>query len=408
MRSVAGWSENTRTSTARIAATTTVRLTINPDTTDEIVLAGPDGGGGGEADGWTREQPPRRRRFRWWMAPLILVGVAAIAALFIRLPYDTIAPGSSRQVNDVVLVKGGPSYPPKGQILETTVSVRERVSPYEVLFGWLSPDIDVISEKQVRGNTPPKVYEQQNVDAMADSKKVAEAVALQHLGYNVVQGSGAVVRDVQPKSAADGLLKPGDVIVAVDGKPISIETQAVDAIHAHKPGDRVTMSVVRDKAPPQPIQATLGSKDGQPLLGVILETSGLQFKLPFDINIDSGSVVGPSAGTAFGLELLDHLTPGELTGGGKVAVTGELALDGKVGEIGGVAQKAVTVRRSGAEIFIVPRANYKEAKAHAGNHLKVYAVDTFDDALRILGTLKGSNALSFVPASAPPPAPAPR
>jgi Lon-like protease len=391
---VAGWSENTSTSTARIAATTTARLTINPDTTDEIVLAGPDDGGGGETDGSTRPRPPRRRR--WWLVPLILLGIAAVGAIFVRLPYDTIAPGSSRQVNDLVLVKGGPSYPPKGEILETTVSVRERVTPYEVLFGWLSPDIDVMSEKQIRGTTPPKVYEQQNVDAMADSKKVAEAVALQHLGYNVVQGNGAVIRDVKANTAAAGILKPGDVIVAVDGKPINIETQAVDAIHAHKPGDRVTMSVVRGNAAPQAVQATLGSQDGQPLLGVTLETSGLQFKLPFDVNIDSGTVVGPSAGAAYGLELLDHLTPGELTGGGKVAVTGQLYLDGTIGEIGGIAQKAVTVRRSGASIFIVPRANYKEAKAHAGNHLKIYAVDNFDDALRILGSLKGSNALSYV------------
>jgi PDZ domain-containing protein len=275
------------------------------------------------------------------------------------------------------------------------------VTPYEVLFGWLSPDIDVISEKSVRGNTPPKVYEQQNVDAMADSKKVAEAVALQHLGYNVVAGNGAVIRDVRPGTAAAPILKPGDIITAVDGKPVSIETQAVDAIHAHKPGDKVTMTVVRGGAPPQTVEATLGNQDGQPLLGVTLETSGLQFKLPFDVNIDSGSVVGPSAGAAFGLELLDQLTPGELTGGGKVAVTGQLYLDGKVGEIGGVAQKAATVRRSGASIFIVPRANYKEAKAHAGNHLKVYAVDTFDDALRILGSLKGSNAQSYVPAPTP-------
>jgi len=392
---VAGWSENTRKSTARIAVTTTARLTINPDTTDEIVLAGPDDGGDGETDGWTRPRPPRRRR--WWLVPFILLVIAAIAAIFIRLPYDTIAPGSSRQVNDLVLVKSGPNYPPGGQIMETTVSVRERITPYEVLFGWLSPDIDVVSEKRIRGNTPPKAYEQQNVEAMADSKKVAEAVALQHLGLNIVKGNGAVIRDIKPNSAASGVLKPGDVIVAVDGKPINIENQAVDAVHAHKPGDRVTMSIVRGNAPPQTVQATLGNQDGTAFLGVTLETSGLEFKPPFDINIDSGTVVGPSAGVAYGLELLDQLTPGELTGGGKVAVTGQLYLDGKIGEIGGVAQKAAAVRRSGASIFIVPRANYKDAKAHAGNHLKVYAVDNFDDALRILGSLKGSNALSYAP-----------
>jgi PDZ domain-containing protein len=145
------------------------------------------------------------------------------------------------------------------------------------------------------------------------------------------------------------------------------------------------------------VQATLGAYPGGggPFLGVVLETSGLQIKLPFDIAIDSGTVVGPSAGAAYGLELLDALTPGELTGGRKIAVTGELHLDGTIGPIGGVAQKAVTVRRAGASVFIVPRANYKEAKAHAGNHLQVYAVDNFDDALRILGSLKGSNALAL-------------
>ena len=390
---MAGWSEKTSTSTARIAATTTARLTINPDTTDEIVLAGPDGGGEG-AGGRLPMLPPRRRR-RWWIIPLVLLGVAAIAAAFVRLPYDTIAPGSSRQVNDLILVKGGPNYPPRGQVLETTVSVRERVTPYEVLFGWLSPDIDVVSEKNVRGNAPPKVYEQQNIQAMADSKKVAEAVALEHLGYKVVAGSGAVVRDVRPGTAAGATLRPNDVIVAVDGKPVSIETQAVDAIHAHKPGDRVALSFVRGNAPPQAVQVTLGDLGGRAFLGVVLETAGLQINLPFDIAIDSGSVVGPSAGAAFGLELLDQLTPGELTGGGKVAVTGELHLDGTIGPIGGIAQKAVTVRRAGASVFIVPKANYKEAKAHAGDHLRVYSVDNFDDALRVLGSLKGSNALAL-------------
>jgi PDZ domain-containing protein len=232
---------------------------------------------------------------------------------------------------------------------------------------------------------------------MADSKKVAEAVALAHIGYNVVQGNGAVVRRVEPNTAAAAVLRSNDVIVAVDGKPVSIETQAVEAIHAHKPGDHVKLSVVRGNAPPQTVDAALGAAPGGggPFLGVVLETSGLQFKLPFDIAIDSGTVVGPSAGAAYGLELLDVLTPGELTGGGKVAVTGQLYLDGTIGPIGGVAQKAVTVRRSGASVFIVPRANYKDAKAHAGNHLKVYAVDNFDDALRVLGSLKGSDALNL-------------
>src|SRR5438270_318623 len=106
---------------------------------------------------------------------------------------------------------------------------------------------------------------------MAGRARRPAAGALQHLGYNVVQGKGAVVRDVRPNTPAATLLKPKDVIVGVDGKPVSIETQAVDAIHAHKPGDHITLSVVRGNAAPQKVQATLGSPGGQAFLGVLLE-----------------------------------------------------------------------------------------------------------------------------------------
>jgi PDZ domain-containing protein len=360
-----------------MAATTTARLTINPDTTDEIVLAGSRDDGA--------DVPSARRRRRWWLVPLAVLAVAAIVAAFIRLPYDTIAPGTTRQVNDLVVVRGAPSYPPKGEVLYTTVSVRERVSPYELLIGWIDSDVSVVSDKSVRGSTPPKQFQQENVAAMTDSKKVAEAVALEHLGYHVVQGNGAVIRTVQPGSPAASILRPGDIIVAVDGKPVAIETQAVEGIKAHKPGDRVTLSIVRGTAPPATASATLApGPDGKGLLGVVLETSGLQFKLPFQIDI-----------VAYSLELLDLLTPGELTGGAKVAATGDLRLDGTVGAIGGVAQKTVTVGRAGASIFLVPRDNYAEAKAHAASGLRVYPIDKIDDALHVLGSLKGSNALAL-------------
>jgi Lon-like protease len=369
-----------------MAATTTARLTINPDTTDEIVLAAPRDEGA----------KPGRRRRRWWLVPVAVLGLAAIVAAFIRLPYDTIAPGTTREVNDLVLVRGAPSYPPKGQVLYTTVSVRERVSPYEVLIGWIDPDTSVVSDSSVRGATPPKQFQQENVEAMADSKKVAEAVSLEHLGYHVVEGNGAVVRSVRAGTPAASVLRANDIIVAVDGKPVAIEAQAVEGIKAHKPGDRVTLSVVRGTAAPTTVSTTLApGPDGKGFLGVVLETSGLQIKLPFQIDIDSGAVVGPSAGVAYALELLDVLTPGELTGGQKIAATGDLQLDGTVGAIGGVAQKAVTVSRAGASVFLVPKDNYAEAKAHAGSRLRVYPIGTIEDALRVLGSLKGSNALAL-------------
>ena len=100
---------------------------------------------------------------------------------------------------------------------------------------------------------------------------------------------------------------------------------------------------------------------------------------------------GPSAGLAFTLALLDELTPGELTGGKKVAATGTITPSGAVGEIGGLPQKTVAVEREGAELFLVPLAELAEAQAKAeGTNLKVVGVETLDDALAALQEFGGS------------------
>jgi len=319
--------------------------------------------------------------------------VAAVAALFIRIPYDSIAPGSASRVDDLISITGHAAYPPKGRLLFTTVSVRERVNLWEALAGWLDPDVDVVSDHEVRGPVPPDQYHQLNVEAMADSKTSAEAIVLRHIGFTDL-GAGAEVVSVEPGLPVDAVLKSKDVIVGAEGKPVTGPAEIIETIRAHKPGESVTLSMSRDGAPPVDVVTTLGTGEkGQALLGVRLST---KLKLPFGIAIDSGNIEGPSAGVAYSLALLDQLTPGELTGGAKVAATGELGPDGAVGPIGGVAQKVAAVRSAGATMFLVPKENFTEAKAHAGSHLKVVAIGTYDDALRALATLPGSNAGEFV------------
>jgi PDZ domain-containing protein len=337
---------------------------------------------------------PHRASRRWAIALLtvsLILTAVGVTARFVQLPYDTLAPGSARAVNAVIEVKGHASYPAQGKVFYTTVSVRERVNPYEALAGWLDPAVEVLPETKVRGTVPPDQYQRMNVEAMADSKTTAQVLALRQLGFTKL-GVGAEVVEVQPDLPAATVLKAQDVIVTIDGNPIGTSTDAVNAIRAHAPGDTVRMGVKRGDAPPVDLEAVLGNGDGKALLGVRLST---KIQLPFEINIDSGRVVGPSAGLAYGLELLDLLTPGELTGGSSVAATGELLTDGTVGAIGGVAQKAVTVRRAGIKVFLVPKDNEAEARAHAGKNLKIIGVATFDDALKALASLDGSNALAL-------------
>ena len=93
-------------------------------------------------------------------------------------------------------------------------------------------------------------------------------------------------------------------------------------------------------------------------------------------------------GLALALGFINSLTQGRLTGGRKVAATGEIDTSGKVYEIGGVAEKAVAVRNAGAQVFLVPSGNYADAKKEAGK-VKVYTVSSLDQALAILKSLGG-------------------
>jgi PDZ domain-containing protein len=63
--------------------------------------------------------------------------------------------------------------------------------------------------------------------------------------------------------------------------------------------------------------------------------------------------------------------------------TGELDLDGKVLPIGGVTQKAIGAREAGADVFLVPDANFEEAR-DAVDGLRVVPVSTFAEALEVL------------------------
>ena len=364
--------------------------------------------------------PLRARPRRWWLWAVIPIGLLVLAAALsplITLPYYAIAPGSARMVDDLIVTPPDHHYPPKGEILLTTVTLRQ-VNPLGALEGWLDPDTDVVPSKEILGpKTPPSKLRQQNLQMMDDSKQVAEVVAMRRVGLTVPEtGAGAIVADVLPGSPATGHLAPGEVIVGVDGKPVHLSSEAVDLVRKKKVGDSVRLTVDKgDGTPARTEVVALGARslDGtsctptdpgthQPCMGVTLGTKDHRFQMPINVSIDSLGIGGPSAGLAFTLGLIDELTPGELTGGRKIAVTGTIEIDGTVGPVGGVAQKTAAVLAEHADAFLVPAEEYAQASARAGKHLKVIKVTTLDEALRALGTLGGDvSALGVSGTNAP-------
>ncbi len=69
---------------------------------------------------------------------------------------------------------------------------------------------------------------------------------------------GVVVLDVVNRGPADDAgIEPGDVIVSVDNKPVSTPEDLVAAVRDHDPGDKLSITLVRDGAK-KTVTATLG------------------------------------------------------------------------------------------------------------------------------------------------------
>ena len=57
---------------------------------------------------------------------------------------------------------------------------------------------------------------------------------------------GALIQEVAPDSpAAKAGIQPGDLVVSVDGQAVENYSEMIAAIRAHKPGDKITLGVVR-------------------------------------------------------------------------------------------------------------------------------------------------------------------
>jgi PDZ domain-containing protein len=347
--------------------------------------------------GWEPVAPRQTKPWASLAIASVVVAVVLIATMFVTLPYYALAPGNARRVDNLIVAGKTRTYPPKGRVLLTTITLY-KVNPLEALTGWLRDDVDVVKERTILPpDTNDQEYRQYNVEEMDDSKQTAIVVALRRLGYQVTErGDGALVERVLAEFPANGRLQPGEVIHQMDGRPVNLVADATAIIAAHHPGESVHLQVSQvDGSNAHELDVPVAADPEQgnkPVLGVFLRTHGRHFDKPFDVDIRSGSIGGPSAGLAFTLGLIDELTPGELTGGRKVAVTGTIEIDGRVGDVGGVAQKTAAVRAAGAEVFLVPAGEYDIAKRKAGRGIVVLKVTTLQEALDALASVGGDLA----------------
>lgn len=314
-----------------------------------------------------------------------LIGVLLVAPLGATSPYFLITPGGTYDIGSRVRVPDDVRRP-MGRMAFTAVYEQE-ANWGEVARARVMGGAEVVPAVDIR---PPGLSQQQvnetNRRLIDESKPIAASVGLRAAGFDVeVTGQGSQVQSVVRGTPADGVLKVGDIIVAVDGEPAPTTNALVERIRRHQVGDSVVLSVQRGD---QTEQLTIGTRSspaepGRPIIGVTISTYRFDVRLPFPVDIESDNVGGPSAGFMFALGILDAVTDGDLTRGYFVVGTGTIAADGTVGPVGGAAEKAIAAEHDGAAFFLVPEDNVDEARRWVKT-LQVVPIERLDDAVKFL------------------------
>ncbi len=359
------------------------------------------------------------RRRRPWIVRVafglvVVVVVALLAGFAIHVDYTTIAPGEALSLPSRVTIQGAQSYSAdRGDIRLLFVREANHVNLWRYLQARLDSDIDLVKDNAVNpGKLSPQQLNDQGLQAMADAKTAATRVALQAAGYKVTVATGRVVHDLTPDMPAISVLHWGDILLSVDGKKITASTDVNAAIAKHKVGDEIPFVVDRaGKTLNLQVKVGVFTDDGlkgHKGIGVTLLT---RFTFPVKVSVDTTNIGGPSAGLAMSLAILDDLTPGDLTGGARIAVTGTIDAAGNVGEIGGIEQKAIAARAAGVTMFLVPqcspddppvylaacKTDLARATKRVGGKIKVVPVSTFKQALQVLHSAGGATVTTTVP-----------
>jgi PDZ domain-containing protein len=276
--------------------------------------------------------------------------------------------------------------PDEGGIYMVDILVR-KASLFERLFPQIHDSASLVPEEEFNpAGVSERQRRQSSLNQMSRSQQIAVAVALRELDYDVeATPIGAEVALVLADSPAEGKLQPGDVIVGARGERVRSPEDLRDVMEGHSPGDPVELEVRRSGQVRTIEVGTRADPDDaeRAVVGVLVEQAA-DIELPLDIKINAGDIGGPSAGLAFALDVVDELGR-EIDRGRTIAATGALDLEGNVGAIGGIEQKAAGARLVDADVFVVPEDNAAEARQHADG-LEVVAVSTFAEALAALAT----------------------
>ena len=185
------------------------------------------------------------------------VTAGIISAKARRLPEETYVPFIQTDVAINPGNSGGPLFNLDGEVIGINSQIYSRSGGFMGISFAIPIDVAMKVKAQLqefgvvqRGRLGVTI--QSVTDELADS-------------FGLDAPRGALVSNVEPGSAADSAgLKPGDVILGVNGSPVADSVDLPRIIGEMRPGTEITLEIWRD-ARSRIVSATLGSMDGEAL-----------------------------------------------------------------------------------------------------------------------------------------------
>jgi len=341
-----------------------------------------------------------KRIISWVVAIAFIGGVAFITIA--PTPYLVEQPGpvynlySTISGKPIITISGTQTYPTTGSYSMLTVTLQgtsdRGASWFDIGLAKLDESKKILKVTDIfpPGWNDAKLNQESDVmmlDAQANAK--AAALNLLHIPYQ----SYEAVTFLDATGPAAKILKAGDKVINIQGEKVVDLAQIKRLIQATEGKSPVVLNILRgDKA--MTVNVTPRLVDGEWRIGAYI---GAVPSYPFKIDIQVGSVGGPSGGQMLALALYDELTPGSLNGGQNIAGTGTVDPDGSIGPIGGIVQKMYAVSRAGIKWFFAPSSNCDEVVGHIPQGISVIKVSTLQDSLSALKVISSGGDATKLP-----------
>ena len=303
----------------------------------------------------------------------------------VKTNYYFMSPGPPYQWD--IDVSNKSTFASSGTLYQLTVR-RDEANYFYYFWAKLDNSVDLYEREQIlpKGVNPDELNEISR-NNMRTSENVAIAVALNSLGYNITtSGDGVLVVGILEDSPVAEKLQKEDLIVMIEDEEVTSVSDFIGKLRTFNIGDIVTISYIRN-GELQMFDTKLIEHveyEGEPMVGFLASTPNEVYEFPFDVDINTGSVGGPSAGLMMALNVYNLLVNEDITKGKTIAGTGTIEIDGSVGPVGGVKQKIIAAKRVGAELVLVPTSNFEEAAQFIDENTEIIPINSFAEALSVI------------------------